>query len=267
MIIVITFKCHTDMITVVVGASGVGKTHWIRTQIAQLLPQELGCYVGLDNPIDAASLSSEFPRLSIAQGSRLPLDQIARAEQSNRPIYLEISDPMELAALEPELRELDCWRLLIQSPGVDQDLWNGIEPSWADATWEGRRTTAQSGIRRWRSTLTKSVFDPASLDTTWQELTAGAYGPVQRAKGIFELVDGRFFQIDFVPGWPSSYSELTERPVLDDQPDRFSAIEIISDSPNWDIIVDTLNHCQLSEAALAYYREQSNQLLGEVIAS
>lgn len=42
----------------------------------------------------------------------------------------------------------------------------------------------------WQIELTGQVFDPPSLDELLLELTAGAYGSVQRLKGIFELPDG-----------------------------------------------------------------------------
>lgn len=47
--------------------------------------------------------------------------------------------------------------------------------------------------------------------TTWilQELAQGAYGRVQRAKGIFELADGQAFHFDFVSSLPgTAYTEL-----------------------------------------------------------
>ncbi len=39
------------------------------------------------------------------------------------------------------------------------------------------------------------MLDPASLDVLWYELTHGAYGMVQRAKGIFDLADGGLFTL------------------------------------------------------------------------
>ncbi|MEG4446349.1 hypothetical protein QUB47_31550 [Microcoleus sp. AT9_B5] len=50
----------------------------------------------------------------------------------------------------------------------------------------------------WRSPASGQVLDPASLDLFWyQEMTQGAYGKVHRAKGIFDIADGRSFYFDF----------------------------------------------------------------------
>jgi hypothetical protein len=255
-----------DMITVVVGAPGVGKTHWIRERLSDLSPQAVGYYIGLDNPIDSASLAAEFPAVSVTQdGLALALAQLPETAQSDRFTYLEINDPADLAVLEPQLTGLPCWRVWVRGTDTQTESWGGIKPDWADAIWDGGRSSSGSAsAKRWQSTLGDAIFDPASLDTTWQELTAGAYGPVQRAKGLFELVDGRLFQIDFVAGWPSSYSEL-KRSTATDRSDRFSTIEVVADSLNWEIVMDTLHHCQLSEAAIAYSQDQF-KLLGEAVA-
>jgi hypothetical protein len=279
------------IITIVVGAPGVGKTHWIRERLADISPRTLVSYIGIENPIDAASLAAEFPDISVSQisvsqisvgqvsgsqvsgsqeGLTVALAQWTEAAQSNRLTYLEINDPTDLAVLEPQLTGLPCWRVLVQSDGKQDAVltasWGGLAPDWADAIWDGRHLTpGAQGNNRWRSAFTEAVFDPASLDTAWQELTAGAYGPVQRAKGLFELVDGRLFQIDFVVGGPSSYSEV-KRSGFTHPADRVSRIDVIADSLNWDIITDTIRHCQLSEAAIAYYQDQYKLLLGETVA-
>jgi Cobalamin synthesis protein cobW C-terminal domain len=264
------------MITVVVGAPGVGKTHWIRERLSDVSPQSLGCYIALDNPIDSASLAAEFPDISVIQvsvaqgGLASALDQLRETAQSDRLTYLEVSDPADITVLEQQLTGLPCWRVLVRGHRSPEEItakdWGRIEPGWANAIWDGGRLVPVSAsLKRWRSTFTGALFDPASLDTAWQELTAGAYGPVQRAKGLFELADGRLFQIDFVAGWPSSYSEL-KRSTAAHPSDRFSTIEVVADSLNWEIVTDTLHHCQLSEAAIAYYQDQLKLSLGEAVA-
>ncbi len=47
----------------------------------------------------------------------------------------------------------------------------------------------------------------------WYELTQGAYGTVQRAKGIFDVTDGRSLYFDFVAGLSkTTYLELNLPP-------------------------------------------------------
>ena len=73
----------------------------------------------------------------------------------------------------------------------------------------------------WQAPLTGQVFDPPSLDTFWQELTQGAYGRVQRAKGIFELADGQAFHFDFV-GSPARHSlyRTAPTPLVEGRPPK-----------------------------------------------
>ena len=42
--------------------------------------------------------------------------------------------------------------------------------------------------------LFQTVLDPASLDIFWMELTSGAYGDIDRAEGLFNLVNGQGYR-------------------------------------------------------------------------
>jgi len=104
----------------------------------------------------------------------------------------------------------------------------------------------------WQAPLTGQVFDPPSLDTFWQELTQGAYGRVQRAKGIFELADGQAFHFDFVGSLPgTAYTELPLPRWLEGRPHRFSGLEVVGQGLEEGAITATLKDCTLSDSLLA----------------
>lgn len=116
-----------------------------------------------------------------------------------------------------------------------------------------------------RSILTGQVIDSASLETFWYELTHGAYGKVQKAKGIFTLVDGRVLQLDFVTGLPKDSletipetitTELPLPPCTKGRPDHFSGLEIIGFNLDRAGIAQTLEDSCLDDQAIAYYQAQ-----------
>jgi hypothetical protein len=120
-----------------------------------------------------------------------------------------------------------------------------------------------------RSILTGQIIDGASLETFWYELTHGAYGKVQKAKGIFTLVDGRVLQLDFVAGLPKDAPEITSEitpetittelplpPCTKGRPDHFSGLEIIGFNLDRAGIAQTLEDSCLDDQAIAYYQEQ-----------
>jgi G3E family GTPase len=97
----------------------------------------------------------------------------------------------------------------------------------------------------------------------WYELTNGAYGTVQRAKGVYDLADGRSFYFDFVAGHEKKYQELNLPLWLEGRPDRFSGMEVIGINLDREAIGDTLRDCCLSDEAIAYYQAQTKQSLME----
>jgi hypothetical protein len=99
-----------------------------------------------------------------------------------------MSDPT-LYNIDPLLNAIQAHRVAVIAPGGDNGEWT----AWADQATEGQVLSPIPSQDLWRSPLTSQVLDPASLDVLWYELTHGAYGNVQRAKGIFDLADGRAF--------------------------------------------------------------------------
>ena len=61
-------------------------------------------------------------------------------------------------------------------------------------------SSSLTSVQVWQLSLFQTVLDPASLDIFWAEITAGAYGKVDRVEGFFNLADGRGFQFRFVAG-------------------------------------------------------------------
>lgn len=112
--------------------------------------------------------------------------------------------------------------------------------------------------------MTGQVFDPASLNVFWFELAEGAYGKLYRAKGIFDLADGRAFAFDFASGLAdSTYTELDLPHWLNGRPDRFSGIEVVGQALEQAVIAQTLKDCSLSDAAIAHYQAQIKQSVAE----
>ena len=100
------------------------------------------------------------------------------------------------------------------------------------------------------------------------ELTEGAYGEVQRVKGIFELPDGRAFHVDFVQGLPGiEYTELRIPRWLKGRPDRFSGLEVLGWNLQREAIGQTLLDGCLSDGAIAQYQEQYKALMASDINS
>jgi hypothetical protein len=105
--------------------------------------------------------------------------------------------------------------------------------------------------------LFEKVFDPSSLEMFWKELTAGAYGSVDRAEGLFNLVDGRGYKILYSRGdAESDYIELKDSPCLTGRPDRPSRIQVIGYDLEVSTIESTLKICVLSDQMLDHYQAQ-----------
>ncbi len=105
--------------------------------------------------------------------------------------------------------------------------------------------------------LFRAVFDPSSLEVFWAELTAGAYGTVDRAVGLFNLVDGRAYQILYAGnGAEIDYVEIEDSPCLKGRPDRPCRLEISGYDLDIEAIESTLKVCTLADQALDYYQSQ-----------
>jgi hypothetical protein len=237
-------------IIAVAGAAGVGKTTWITQQLSQS-GNSLGyfCPQTEATPIDSAHLTTEFPQLVVFTDEQA--DKLHHLD-ANTTVYIELGFHLSLTTIDSLLAGLDVQKVAIVSPNVlhlDTE-WH----RWADVTEAGQAVSAIEPKDLWRSNLTYQIIDPASIDLLWAELTQGAYGLIQRAKGIFDLSDGRSFYFDFVEGHKNRYRELNVPLWLEGRPHRFSGLEVIGVGLDRQSIGDTLTECCLSDEAIAYYQ-------------
>jgi hypothetical protein len=249
-------------IYLVVGPSGSGKTTWIHHQITAR--RETSAYLCLgagDTQIDSTYISATCENVA-AVATDAAWAQVA----ATQPLYVEIAPQLDLAALKLPIEIAHCHKIAIVPSGLQQSEWH----DWATETFISSEVSttnvALTASPRW--VLTGEVLDPASLNLFWDELIQGAYGTVARAKAIFEVVDGRSIYFSFGLGYPEcTYLELPLPLTTDGRPTRFSGLEIVGDSLQIPVIMETLQDCGLDDRALAYYQQQlRSQLQGESLA-
>lgn len=254
-------------IILVAGFPGVGKTTWIRQQLNHA---KSATYLNLGAGtilIDATVLGTEVPGLGLIGQEQL--SELLQLNANHAPIYIELGFQIDLTTLVLPVDSAHCQRVVVMPPGADPTEWQ----EWAAEFVVGAETCWQCEQPQiWRSPLTGQVLDPASLNTFWYELTHAAYGKLHRAKGIFDLADGRSMHFDFVAGLLNSDRPETDRTELDlplwidGRPDRFSGIEVIGEALDQRAIAQTLTDCCLDDAAIAYYQAQIREALGEEAA-
>ena len=236
----------------VAGPCGSGKTTWISQHFHDRTRPLFYLYPGLGNiSVDLAEIGYRFPWVQV-----IP-EQQAQSAFSTLPdgavVYVELGFHLDLGSLFPG--SLPCHRVAVLPPSLQNSQWH----HWADEVVPGCAIAVFNAAQLpelWCTPLTGRVFDPPSLDDILIELTGGAYGQVHRAKGIFELPDGRAFYVDFVEGLPGiEYTELNLPRWLDGRPERFSGIEVVGGSLDQDVIAQTLLDGCLSDQAIAQYQE------------
>ncbi|MBR8828537.1 MAG: hypothetical protein DSM107014_11670 [Gomphosphaeria aponina SAG 52.96 = DSM 107014] len=255
------------MITAISGLPGTGKTHWIREQIAK--KSEPVTYFSPQTesfPIDRICLQSEFPDLSILSvGEEEKLFNLA---QTNA-VYIELPWYLNLAAIDPLLTQLNCYRVALISSTEHKSEWQ----NWADEMIlthpiEGNKIIEafkNNQLQIHRGNLTGEVLDFNSLQTFWLELTQGAYGEVVRVKGIFDILDGQYIYGEFIENLTQKDFQPLKFPLcLNGRPTRFSGIEIVGTNLNKQAIADTLGDFCLSDAEVSYYQQQVKQSLSDL---
>jgi hypothetical protein len=249
------------MIIAIAGLPGSGKTHWIREQIAKTTLPVLYFSPQTDFvPIDATYLQSEFPNLSVLSSGEE--DKLLTASKESK-VYLELPWYLDLSAIEPLLQQLDCHRVAVML-----GLQNTGFHAWADEVIPGNKVETgkldkQTQIHR--GVLTGEILDFSSLAVFWYELICGAYGEINRIKGLFEIADGQCIYGEVIEGIHPQEFEALNLPVwLEGKPQRFSGFEIVGCNLDKEAISQTLQDCMLPEAAIAHYQQQVKESLEEV---
>jgi G3E family GTPase len=256
-------------IILVAGSLGAGKTTWIQEQSSDA---ESVAYVHLGAAsvsIDATYLAAESGFVTIAESQ---LSAYLQDSPQHDQVYIELGfqiDPLSLA-LPIERTHYQRVVVLSANASTDQNLNQVSWAGWADRFVAGADLQWQCDRPQiWTSPLTGQLLDHASLNTFWYELMHAAYGKVYRAKGIFDIEDGRALHFDFVAGLSHRDRPYTERIELnlplwiEGRPTRFSGIEVIGEDLNQDAIAQTLTDCCLEDGAIAYYQAQIRASLGE----
>ena len=246
-------------ILAIAGLAGAGKTQWLREQFQQQEPALSVTYFSpktANCPIDRYCLNLEFPQWQcLDEGEELKLIE---SVQQGAIAVIELgfyvapeSGDQLLKVLEAE--GFPCQRIAFVSDQMANSPWH----SWADEIIEMPMPLPSRNLEVWRSPLRGQVFDPNSLNIFWDELVAGAYGDIQRAKGIVEIIDGRAFYLDYVSHNPDTlYHELNVEPWLDGRPERFSGLEVVGSKLDGDQIAETIVDCCLSDEILSHYQAQ-----------
>ncbi|MBD2197281.1 MULTISPECIES: CobW C-terminal domain-containing protein [Calothrix] len=251
------------LITVVAGPVGCGKTTWIEQQL-RLQQRDKVLYFSPGTgavPIDQTRLVAEFPTVKVFNDSERVefLNQLALADA----VYLELGFYLELSAVTQILDNLHYQAIAVLPPNLQNSEWH----EWANQIIPGANiSNTATQARIWRASSTGEVLDENSLDEFWYELTHGAYGQVIRAKGIFNIADGRYLYADYVAGVPKNdFLELDLPRHLEGRPQRFSGIEVFAQDLDEATVAQTLGDCCLSDMAILNYQEQTKQLLAEEI--
>ncbi|MEA5512925.1 GTP-binding protein [Nodularia sp. UHCC 0506] len=250
------------MITVVAGPAGCGKTTWICQQLRSNASAENVIYFspGTGNvPVDQIRLSAEFPEVNVfSDGQEVEFfNQLAGAEN----IYIEIGFYLELGAIEQIVGNVPYQSVAV----LPSHLKDSEYHTWAEKIVTGLDIeTSMTQNQIWRSPTSGQVIDEDSLHEFWYELSHGAYGQVSRAKGIFDVADGRALYADCVAGVPTTdFLELDLPRHLEGRPQRFSGLEVWGENLDESAIKQTLQDCYLSDSAIAQYQEQIKQILIE----
>jgi hypothetical protein len=253
-------------INVVAGTPGSGKTTWICKDVQCNVNSENILYFspGTGNvPIDQTRIAAELPNVKIfTDGQEIEfISQLAAAST----VYIELGFYLELSAINQILDDLPYRAIALLPPYLENSEWH----AWAQEIIPGIDAKIElAQTRLWRAPATGQVLDEESLRELWYELTHGAYGTVARAKGIFDVADGRAIGGDFVAGASErEFIELNLPRHLEGRPQRFSGIEVWGQNLDDVSLRQTLVDCCLSDAAILQYQAQVKEMLAEGVTT
>ncbi len=246
-------------IVVVAGSSGAGKTTWVCQQMRDIADVDKIIYYSPGTgtiPVDQTRLASEFPDLQVFSDAQQVefLNQIPKADV----VYIEWGFYLELGSVAQLLDNLTYRTIAVLPP----DLKDSEYHAWAKEIVRGAPTQVSNAETLWRAASNGQVIDENSLEEFWYEITHGAYGIVTRAKGIFDVNDGRSLYCDFIAGVPQTdFLELDLPRYLEGRPQRFSGLEVVGQNLDEATLRQTLSDCCLSDAAILQYQQQVKEIL------
>ncbi|BAZ14428.1 hypothetical protein NIES4071_62720 [Calothrix sp. NIES-4071] len=260
----------TPKITVVAGTLGSGKTTWIFQQLVASdnykSPYDKTLYFSPGTgkvPIDQTRIASEFPPIKVFQDGQEAefLSQIQFADT----VYIEVGLYLEPTAIVKILNNQPYHAIAVLPPHLKDNKDSPLS-QWAPDVVYGAPVNIDNPTQIWRVPLSGEVIDEDSLVEFWYEVTNGAYGNVTRAKGIFDVNDGRSIYTEYVaPLPPTGLLELDLTRNLEGRPKRFSGLEVVGSNLDEVTLGQTLQDCLLSEAAIGQYQQQVKQVLLEGI--
>ena len=249
-------------IKIIMGSFGVGKTHWIKKDLAN--HNHNSSYLSPKTesfPFDGALLQSYYPDLSIVNSQDLS-ELINDSRDTN--IYLEIPEYIDIFNNQSFLDNLDAEKIAIVSQLEDSEKWKKLVDKIIvnDKLNSNQQSFSLANLQIHRAGLTQEVLDFASLETFWQELVAGAYGDIIRVKGIFNIMDGQCIYRDYLKNGLNLDFQPLELPLsLQGRPTHFSGLEIIGANLDKQAIVDTISDFCLEDSAVYFYQQQVKKSL------
>jgi len=250
------------MIKIIVGSFGVGKTHWIKEDLAN--HNQNSYYISPKTesfPFDGALLQSYYPDLSIVNTQNLS-ELISSGRENN--IYIEIPEYIDIFSNQSFLDNLEAEKIAIVSPLEDRKKWENLVDKIIinDKLNNSQQSFSLANLQIHQAGLTQEVLDFASLETFWQELVAGAYGDILRVKGIFNIMDGQCIYRDYVHnGLNLDFQPLQIPLSLEGRPTHFSGLEIIGANLEKQAIVDNISYFCLPDDAVQFYQQQVKESL------
>lgn len=258
---IIIMLMSVPIITVVAGSSGAGKTTWVCQQMRDIAAVDKIIYYSPGTgtvPIDQNRIATEFPGMQVfGDGQEVEFfNQIPKAEA----VYIELGFYLQLEAITQILDNLTYRAIAVLPP----DLKDTEYHAWANEIVRGAPAQTSTAKTLWRAASNGQVIDENSLEEFWYEITHGAYGIVTRAKGIFDVNDGRSIYCDFVAGLPQTdFLELNLPRYLEGRPQRFSGLEVVGKNLDEATLRQTLSDCCLSDALILQYQQQVKEILLE----
>lgn len=249
-----------EKIIVVGGYVGCGKTTWIKQQIAlkekafpKYYKKILYFKAGTGKfQIDQKIISVYFPKVKVF-GDGQEANFFYELESADIA-YIELDSNLGLAYIDELLNDLPYYSVAVLPPLCKRCRWH----SWAKEILTGAAIKDNIyQLEVWRLENTGKVIYANDLDRFWDEMIENFYGKIIRAKGIFNLDDGRAIYADFLYGVPLiDFLELNLPRYLQGEPKRFSGLELVGLSLNQAALLQVLEDSYLPNFGLSQYQQQ-----------